>query len=372
MGAARKLVEKTKEIVRALGIYRKKTGEQVREERRKSEGAWVCQTFPIEWTMHLHRICDGRAQFGLVLRIFAYTMGAPRYGKKEAPPEWTPGLIDEDWAKELDLARNTVREAIDGAVARGLIARMDDNPKARGRGYYKLRLLPENWAVIVDPITPKKQPARAETPENESKRPEGEGPLHHVRPGTPVEFSVGHRYEFEVPPTVFENYLETPGKMVMNAAGLLRLDPVKGKAPIVEMPVSESAPTANKGEKAQSRSGGPKRSERLNLADIPLTVAAMKESGFHYGTNFLPELLKRTREAVVSTGAEEELVRDHVVAWGIAACQLPKQRSAALFWETVPSWVAAHLHDKTPPAKGRGKAKSQSEEFAERIARGEF
>jgi hypothetical protein len=371
MGAARKLVEGVKDLVRAIGLYRRKTGEQIREEGREQGKKWWGK-FEVDWTWDIHRICDGRVQVGLLLRIFAHTVAVPVRDGKE-PARWTPGMNDEDWAKELDVARNTVRDAIDGAVARGLIARMSEDPKAKARAYYRLRLTPENWKDIADPITPKKQPARAETAENQDKRPAGDGQLHRVRPGHAEQLVKGHRYEFDVAPTVFENYLDAPGRLVMNAAGLLRLDPALAKAEVVEMPASNGSATENKGAKPASRSGGLKRNGKLNLADIPLTVAAMKASGFHYAANLLPELFRRTRDAVVGTGAEEELVGDRIVSWAIVACQAPKQRSAALFWDTVPAWVASHLHDKAPPSREepRGR-KSQNEEYIDQILKGTF
>jgi hypothetical protein len=360
MGAARKLVEKAEELLRALGLYRRKEGEEVRAELRK-KGRWVGH-MPLSWTLDIHRIADGRAQIGLLLRIFAHTMGAP-HAEKEDPPVWTPGLVADDWAKELDISRNAAQDAIDGAIARGLIARQSEDPKAKGRAYYKLRLLPENWAAIVDPITPKKPPARAETSSEEEAPPRAETSLHHVQPGRPIEFFAEHRYEFppEIPVVAIENYLDVPGKIVLNAAGVLRLDPIKPRAAVVNMPVSEDASVENKGEKTASRLSPPKRDGKLKPADVPLTAAAIRAAGFTYAANFMGELWDRTREAVRLTGGSEDLVEDRIVSWGIAACKLEKQRSAALFWDTVPSWVAAHLHDKEPP----GKRKTAEEQFVE-------
>jgi hypothetical protein len=344
MGAAQKLAEKAKELVRVIGLYRQEKGEVVRAEIRKTEGKWNCN-FPIAWTMDLHRVCDGRAQIGLLLRIFALTIGAP-YPRGGEPPKWSKGYTDEDWAKQLDVARLTMRDAIEGAVERKLIERRSTNPKARGRAYYELRLLPENWPAIADPITPKKQPAVAQTVENADKRPSGTGPLHHVQPGKPVNFTQGHRYEFDVPPKVFENYLDAPGKMVLNAAGLLRIDPVKAAGQLVEMPPAKEASVENKAPKTQSRYSGLKR-DGLNLADIPLTVAAMKATGFRHDANLYQKLLAKIREAVQESGAAVELITDPLIAKAIPECQFAKQTSAGAFLNTVPGWIATHL---TAPA----------------------
>jgi hypothetical protein len=107
---------------------------------------------PAAWLADLARICRGSVQPVLLLTIHRYSAGAEHnLKKKEKPPKWSHFRLPEDLAAELGVSADAIRDAIDDAVARGLIARMSQSQDATGDPHelHRYRLTPENWATTT-------------------------------------------------------------------------------------------------------------------------------------------------------------------------------------------------------------------------------
>jgi len=95
--------------------------------------------------LHGARLSNGPAQLGYLLSVLMKTdLGYHAAGKPAA--EFTPPMLDEDFAKELGLTKQALNKARRDALARGLTVRRGE----KGGEYYQDKCCVEKWAELPD------------------------------------------------------------------------------------------------------------------------------------------------------------------------------------------------------------------------------
>ena len=171
----------------------------------------------------LNRIARGTCQASLLWSIYYATEGAPHAtkGKRWKAPEFTEPMLPEDFAKEGGFTPQQMRDEIEDAIARKLIARQGSTGDAK----YQFQLCRAEWGKLPNAYIPRKPPERAdELDEADEANTEGyEASRETVvaRPGS-VRFKPRTRYQFEaVPVTSIEYQSQAPLRARLTTAGLL-------------------------------------------------------------------------------------------------------------------------------------------------------
>lgn len=217
---------------RTKGMYAGRAAAEVAKDIRRSK--WTGRALIAD----LNRIARGTCQASLLWSIYYATEGAPHAtkGKRWKAPEFTEPMLPEDFAKEGGFTPQQMRDEIEDAIARKLIAHQGSTGDAK----YQFQLCRAEWGKLPNAYIPRKPAGAAEftmpdgyEDEDEAEKAdeantEGYGASREtvvarkeVKPGS-VRFQPKTRYQFAaVPITSIEYQSQAPLRARLTAAGLL-------------------------------------------------------------------------------------------------------------------------------------------------------
>ena len=218
---------------RTKGKYAGQAAAEVAKDIRRSK--WTGRALLAD----LNRIARGTCQASLLWSIYYATEGAPHAtkGKHWKAPEFTEPMLPEDFAKEGGFTPQQMRDEIEDAIARKLIARQGSTGDAK----YQFQLCRAEWGKLPNAYIPRKPFGAAEftMPDDyeedsdeceEANEANTEGyeasretvvARKEVKPGS-VRFAPKTRYNFAATPvTSIEYQSQAPLRARLTAAGLL-------------------------------------------------------------------------------------------------------------------------------------------------------